>query len=873
MTTTHQFSDDPRLSAYAFGELSADERTAFEHEIADCPEALAEVAEIEACARELTAALKAEPLPAGYSPKVIPASIPASNVLVAPNDASRRVSKRTKLLLTGMSSSALLLIGFFFYTLHGDEDSQREYYADGKKLADNRFSPSFRRPTDAPSLKPEERRMLESLGYASNGDGNLGGLGGVHSDESLESRQATTFGVGGEKSKPQAKAEAENEEWFEESIRPGVVSSTNGVANGNGATLNVTGGSYADENRPTTPTSEPRNLAASNRTRESKPEGARQEALKRYLDRTGAAGPTAGSPKLTRTEAEADKKPSALSLSAKEKPDTNFESTTELGESRGRYILSEVTDESKKQLDDRFGGERDEGWELGFGVRDKNHDDALRRAREAASNETYAPLVENDFLSPRKQPLSTFGLDVDTAAYANVRRFLQQGAMPPVDAVRIEELVNYFRYRDPQPTEHPLAVTVAHGACPWAPQHKLVRIGLVGKEIPKAERPISNLVFLIDVSGSMQDPNKLPLVQVALQMLAEELGEKDHISIVTYSNTAQLLLPPTSGQQRSEIMSAITRLKAEGSTNGAAGIQLAYDTAKLNLLKEGSNRVILCTDGDFNVGITDDDQLVTFLKENATAGIYLSIFGFGMGNLKDAKLEKLADRGNGQYGYIDSTHEARKVFVEELTSTLYTIAKDVKLQVEFNPSRVAEYRLIGYENRLMPAQDFNDDAKDSGDLGAGHSVVALYEIVPTGIVRQPPVVDDLKYQGVPKTDAPKEPDAAEPTNLSNEWLTVKVRYQSPQTLEGVKTESVKLEFPLKDEQEFQQLDPVQKADFGWSSAVAMYGLLLRNSNYRGAANYDAVLELATASKGEDPTGRQAEFLELVRRAKALSGQR
>ncbi len=864
MTTTHPFSDDPRLSAYAFGELSADERTAFEREIAACPEALAEVAEIEACARELTAALKAEPLPEGYTPKVNLSSMNDTPPTVKP----RRMSRRMAVLLSvGTSSLALVAAVMLYPAFMAHERGNSESV---KAPANHQFAQTDPQ-SDRVSLNPQERRRLENLGYASNGgpqsslpnavfsDDDVNYFdNGVQLDEAGESKPVTSMGRDRSKSEPQA--EAKNEEWFEESVRPGGVSSTDVGADGNGVSLDFTKDSNADGNQYETPSSEPRNLAASNRTRESKPEAPRQEALKRYLGRGPAGGAMAG---RARGDNQAGK-PTSSSLSLEEESKSNSELARGLAKTP-RIIVREDFDENMP---------------LGFTVRDKNHADALRRARaairqtrEAASNETYAPLVENDFLSPRKQPLSTFGLDVDTAAYANVRRFLQQGGMPPVDAVRIEELVNYFRYRDPQPTEHPLAVTVAHGACPWAPQHKLVRIGLVGKEIPKAERPISNLVFLIDVSGSMQDPNKLPLVQVALQMLAEELGEKDHISIVTYSSTAQLLLPPTSGQQRSEIMSAITRLKAEGSTNGAAGIQLAYDTAKLNLLKEGSNRVILCTDGDFNVGITDDDQLVTFLKENATAGIYLSIFGFGMGNLKDAKLEKLADRGNGQYGYIDSTHEARKVFVEELTSTLYTIAKDVKLQVEFNPSRVAEYRLIGYENRLMPAQDFNDDAKDSGDLGAGHSVVALYEIVPTGVVRQPPVVDDLKYQAVPKTDAPKEPDAVEPTNLSNEWLTVKVRYQPPQALEGVKTESVKLEFPLKDEQEFQQLNAVQKSDFGWSSAVAMYGLLLRNSNYRGAANYDAVLELATASKGEDPTGRQAEFLELVRRAKAISGQR
>jgi len=470
-------------------------------------------------------------------------------------------------------------------------------------------------------------------------------------------------------------------------------------------------------------------------------------------------------------------------------------------------------------------------------------------------NESYDTIVENEFLTPLANPLSTFSIDVDTASYSNVRRFISRGHLPPRDAVRIEELVNYFRYDYPQPksSKEPFSVTLEAGLCPWNPKHRLVLVGLKGREIPHDERPASNLVFLIDVSGSMKSTRKLPLVKLALEMLVDQMRAKDRISIVTYSNTARVALEPTPGDEKNTILSAIHSLNAGGSTNGAAGIQLAYTQAHKAFRKQGANRVILCTDGDFNVGVSSDNELVKLIQTKAKSGVFLSIFGFGMGNLKDSKLEKLSNKGNGNYGYIDGYREAKKVFIEELSGTLYTIAKDVKIQVEFNPAQVASYRLIGYENRLMAAQDFNDDTKDAGEIGAGHTVTALYEIVPKADAKKP-AVDDLKYQ--------KRVNVTPGDPASHELLTVKLRYKQPDA-----DTSTKREFPLKDNTGNPQQTPSENFDF--AAAVAMYGLLLRDSKYAGSANLDLVRELAVGAMGKDAEGHRSEFVQLVDKTRSL----
>ena len=471
------------------------------------------------------------------------------------------------------------------------------------------------------------------------------------------------------------------------------------------------------------------------------------------------------------------------------------------------------------------------------------------------SIERYSAISENAFKRVEDHPLSTFSIDVDTASYANVRRFLKGGSLPPKDAVRIEEMINYFDYQYEPPTgETPFATHLEMSTCPWQPEHKLVRIGLKGKVIENDQRPACNLVFLLDVSGSMNQPNKLPLVKKAMTALVNNLDARDRIAIVVYAGASGLVLPSTSCANPQAIVEAMDRLKAGGGTNGGAGIDLAYKTAIANLIEDGVNRVILCTDGDFNIGTTQTGDLVNMIEERAKKGVFLSVLGFGMGNYKDGQLEQLADKGNGNYGYIDTFSEARKLLVDQLSGTLVTIAKDVKIQVEFNPQQVAGYRLIGYENRMLNKEDFNDDKKDAGEIGAGHTVTALYEIIPTGTsVSTSPAVDPLKYQ-------PVEPKK-ESVERSAEILTVKLRYKQPTS-----DTSTKVEFVLNNtEQNWTQASP----DFQFANAVAGFGMLLRGSEHKGSTNFDLILELAQSGQGEDKFGYRRAFLDLVRNAKAL----
>ncbi len=497
--------------------------------------------------------------------------------------------------------------------------------------------------------------------------------------------------------------------------------------------------------------------------------------------------------------------------------------------------------------------EWDDGWWFQDFSDDRRHGIRGRAHDTRVGAESYAHIVENAFLFPLKDPLSTFSVDVDTASYANVRRFLDQQQLPPLDAVRIEEMLNYFSYDYAPPADgKPFAVHVETAACPWNTKHRLARIAIKGREVPRDKRPPSNLVFLVDVSGSMDAPNRLPLVKAGLTMLAESLTENDRVAIVTYAGSVQKVLDSTTGDKRSKIMGAINQLTPGGATNGEGGIQMAYETAVKGFRQGGTNRIILCTDGDFNVGVSDDGELVKLIEEKRKSGVFLSIFGFGMGNLKDAKLERLADHGNGQYGYIDSRQEARKVFVEGLSGTLVTIAKDVKLQVEFNPAQVGAYRLIGYENRALAAEDFNNDAKDAGDIGAGHSVTALYEIVPASELTVS--VDPLKYQGHPAK-------AAADKAASDELFTLKLRYKQPDD-----ETSQKLEVPCKDRP---GASAHPSRDFDWAAGVAAFGLLLRDSKYKGSATFDLALELAQGGKGADKHGYRGECIELMRKAQGL----
>ena len=469
------------------------------------------------------------------------------------------------------------------------------------------------------------------------------------------------------------------------------------------------------------------------------------------------------------------------------------------------------------------------------------------------NTEEYGRITENDFLEAVNNPRSTFSIDVDTASYSNVRRFINQGELPPADAVRIEELINYFKYTYPEPDgDKPFSISAELAACPWEPAHKLVHIGLQGKRIPLASAPANNLVFLIDTSGSMNSPDKLPLLQSAFKLLTDQLREQDRVAIVVYAGSAGLVLPSTPGSDKKGILSAIDKLEAGGSTAGGAGIKLAYEVARDNLISSANNRVILATDGDFNVGVSSDGELLRLIESERDSGVFLTVLGFGTGNIKDSKMELLADKGNGNYAYVDTIHEARKVLVSGLGGTLNTIAKDVKVQVEFNPATVQAYRLIGYENRLMRAEEFNDDKKDAGELGAGHSVTALYEVIPVGDRANLPSVDPLRYQA-----REAQPDAF----TSNELMTVKLRYKTPKG-----DASAMFARSLMDDDTG---DASASENARFAAAVAEFGMLLRDSKLKGQSSFSSCLALARESRGDDPEGYRAEFISLVEKSAAL----
>lgn len=487
------------------------------------------------------------------------------------------------------------------------------------------------------------------------------------------------------------------------------------------------------------------------------------------------------------------------------------------------------------------------------------HDfDAVRTSEHlvlSPSLDDFEARRDHPFLRVQDHLLSTFSIDVDTASYTIVRKLLNEGHLPPRDAVRIEELVNYFTYDYPQPTDgRPIAVHLAAAPAPWNPKHHLVRVALKAKELDQKKRPPANLVFLVDASGSMSSPNRLPLVKRALAALAKQLDERDRIAIVAYASEADIVLPATSGAETQRILDSLGRLQADGSTAGGAGIRLAYDTARAQFITGGVNRVILCTDGDFNVGITQRGDLERLIEDQAKSGVSLTVLGFGMGNLKDATLELLANKGNGQYGYIDDFSEARRLLVDQMLGTLVTVAKDVKIQIEFNPAHVAGYRLIGYENRLLKKEDFNNDRVNAGDVGAGHTVTAFYELIPAGLpVPDAGDVDPLKYQTA---------SGAAPAAHTGELLTAKLRYKLP---DG--DASSLIEFPLA-------ADAVRPAaeirDFRFAAAVAGFGMTLRDAPHRGTFGFADALVLAESDLGEDRGGYRRELLNLIRNAAALA---
>lgn len=463
-------------------------------------------------------------------------------------------------------------------------------------------------------------------------------------------------------------------------------------------------------------------------------------------------------------------------------------------------------------------------------------------------NESYAKVRENDFMSVRSNPLSTLSVDVDRASYSNVRRFINQGQTPPPDAVRVEEMINYFHYNYPKPIgDNPIAITTTLTTCPWNEEHQLLHIGLQAKTIATSNLPPSNLVFLVDVSGSMNQDNRLPLVKSSLRMLTRQLRAQDNVAIVVYAGNAGVVLPTTSGNRKATIINAINRLQAGGSTAGGAGIKLAYRLAKDNFIYGGNNRVILATDGDFNVGVSSDNELEDLITKEKKSGIFLTCLGYGMGNYKDSKLETLADKGNGNYAYIDNAQEAEKTLVHEFGGTMFTVAKDVKAQIEFNPQYVQSYRLVGYENRLLNEEDFKDDKKDAGEMGSGHQVTLLYEVIPTGTkdryVRR---VDPLKYQ---QRSFVHE-------DLSSELATIKFRYKKP-----AGNRSSELVHPIMNRPELMQNCD---EDVQFASSVALFGMLLRQSKYVHNGDYELVLDLARHSRYDDEEGYRAEFIRLVK---------
>ena len=466
------------------------------------------------------------------------------------------------------------------------------------------------------------------------------------------------------------------------------------------------------------------------------------------------------------------------------------------------------------------------------------------------NTENYSTIHENGFKDAGISPLSTFSIDVDNASYSNVRRYINNGELPPRDAVRIEEMINYFNYDYPAPNgDHPFTVSTEVGQCPWNEDYLLLHVGLKGAEIEKSRIPPSNLVFLIDVSGSMSSPNKLPLLKRAFKLLVNELRPNDRVSIVVYAGAAGKVLDSTPGDEKQKILDALEKLSAGGSTAGGEGLKLAYKIARSNFIEEGNNRIILATDGDFNVGVSSTSEMERLVEEERKSGIFMSVLGFGTGNIKDDKMEVIADKGNGNYFYIDNLQEARKVFISEFGGTLFTIAKDVKFQLEFNPKMVKSYRLIGYENRLLNNEDFNDDTKDAGEMGAGHTVTALYEIIPIGSENELPSVDPLKYQESKPVSG----------KYNNEILTIKLRYKDPK-----EDKSKLLEQPVQN-----KISKNTSDNFRFSVAVASFGMLLRHSEFKGNTSIDSIKKMAQNSKGKDENGYRSEFIQLVKTVEDL----
>jgi len=908
MSTPAFHSDDPRLTAYALDEMPLAERAEFEQLLASSSEARAALDEVQETIGLLRSGLATEPVPSLTTvqrdavQELLTANLNAAGlnaaqvqVMHVASDATAARQPSRLAVWSGLGATAAAMVAVAM-TLPGDSSS---------------------RPAAAPAFTSLETSTdfdlsLQSGQYAALSDSDSDQLRSVSldgladrpvMDESLVRRKGSEQQVSEQQltrasSSSELNRTAMGSRLMGESGHPfsgpqrslpaaGKPVQGSGGAKGNTA-LTLTADSSRAEGMVTAPADgkPSRQIADTRNYGLADGEKSRSLGLERGRENAGSpakapapgAAPASDSLRMRfATPAEpapvtADRFISATAAPGTPAPAPDSVALTEGAPSRQVRVLSsekEQVTESLRQVA-RLGRE-------GRGLAPEDEVDRLsglekrywyyREARRPdAGAEAYDPIIENEFTSPVDQPLSTFSIDVDTASYANVRRFLQQGQLPPRNAVRVEELVNYFRYDYPEPKDNqPFSVTIDVAVCPWQPRHKLARVGLKAKSFQEQKRPPTNLVFLLDVSGSMRPANKLPLVQQAMSVLVSEMTEDDQIAIVTYAGDAGLKLNSTTGAKRSEIQGVIDNLSAGGSTNGAAGIELAYDTAIKHFIKGGANRVILCTDGDFNVGVSDDNRLVEIIQEKAASGVFLSVFGFGMGNLKDGKLEKLADKGNGQYGYIDGLREARKVFNEQLAGTLFTVAKDVKLQLDFDRMNVGAYRLIGYENRVLAAQDFDDDTKDAGEIGAGHTVTALYEIMPKPVWLERMGIDGTKSDLVSKTGtepaATSKPEAPPTKRL----FTVKLRHKDPES----ETSERSLDYPVND---VDALLAKANPDFQFAAAVASFGMNLRDSRFRGQWTLADVLTVAETAKGPDSNGDRAEFLDLVRTAIRIQGQ-
>lgn len=866
--------DDPRLTAYALGELEGEELAAVEAALREDPAARAAVAEIRATAVQLEAALGAEAasdtLPVAMPPLRSAAIVPGRDLRKLDGGPLAKVIKFPQLyyVVGGMAAAAFAVLVALYQSPVRMPDARKAENSRAIQVAVSPATNDAEEKSGSDRLRVDAESKLEAAAMQDKKRDEVAAgrmaAAAPRLNESLKAKVAEREQSFADAAPKELAANAPTDLMKEVAEKPAEVSSTDAVATMPAPSV---GGMAKD---PEVQTMSKFDVASekdsgklqSNAQSSSPAPLLRQQSqnqlknseYRAYIQsNTNAAQHNSPGPG-TRIGMEVQRTPLSIEVKSQEfLADTKTASINgSLQYSGGAALANPVTTDRLTK------SERLDGAMRGF------------QANKQPNTESYAYQHDNDFLAANENPLSTFSVDVDTASYANVRRFLTEGRLPPPDAVRIEELVNYFPYHYAPPAAdkpnkdallEPFSASMEVAEAPWAPTHRLVRIGLKGREVSTAARAAANLVFLLDVSGSMDEPNKLPLVKESMRLLLGKLRADDRVAIVVYAGASGLALPSTPVAKSAEILGALDALTPGGSTNGAMGIELAYDIAKANFVSGGVNRVILCTDGDFNVGVTSEGDLTRLIEEKAKSGVFLTVLGFGMGNYKDATLEKLADKGNGNYGYIDSRREAEKLLVEQVSGTLVTIAKDVKLQVEFNPAQVASYRLIGYENRLLKKEDFNNDAVDAGEINAGHTVTALYEVVLASQVMGEGsgamgTVDELKYQAGGRVAMPSGQN-----RNSTELLTLKVRYKEP-----AGTVSRKLEFPLTDGgARFGDAS----TDFKFAAAVAEFGMILRDSPHKGSATLTDVLAWAQAGSDNDAGGYRAEFVKLVQQAQVL----